>query len=142
MSQETPTPESEIDESLFHLTDESIKDIVEAVEQQDADTVTTALEELSPADTAELISKVDNENRDELLSMYAETLSPECFLEMVADLKVDNRAWIPVHTRHCVHPLSKHPLPVLAKHNLPFPVRFPHASTQHRLSGALPFRSR
>ena len=81
------TTENEVDESLFHLTDENIKNIVDAVESQDTDTVTHALEDLSPADTAELISKVDYENREELLSMYGETLSPECFLEMDSELQ-------------------------------------------------------
>ena len=87
MSQETQTPETEIDESLFHLKDESIKDIIDAVESQDADTVTTALEELSDADTAELISKIDSDNREELLNMYGENLSPTCFLEMDTELQ-------------------------------------------------------
>jgi len=97
MTENAPTPETEVDESLFHLTDENIKNIVEAVESQDADTVTTALEDLSPADTAELISKVDNDNRDELLNMYAETLSPECFLEMDTELQRSTLSTMPAH---------------------------------------------
>lgn len=91
------TTETEIDEDLFHLSDENIKNIVEAVESQDADTVTTALKELSPADTAELISKIDADNREELLSMYAETLSPECFLEMNPELQRSTLSSMPAH---------------------------------------------
>jgi len=97
MTENAPAIESEIDESLFHLSDENIKNIVEAVESQDADTVTTALEDLSPADTAELISKVDSDNRDELLNMYAETLSPECFLEMDTELQRTTLSTMPAH---------------------------------------------
>lgn len=91
------TPETEIDEGLFHLTDESIRDIVEAVEQQDSDTVTTALEELSPADTAELISKVDYDQREELLTMYGENMSPESFLEMDTELQRSTLSSMPAH---------------------------------------------
>ncbi len=89
--------ETEIDESLFHLTDENIKNIVEAIESQDSDTVTHAITHLSPADTAELISKIGNENREELLSMYAETLSPECFLEMDTELQKITLSSMPAH---------------------------------------------
>jgi len=91
------TIDKEIDESLFHLTDENIKTIVDAVESQDSDTVNNALEELSPADTAELISKVDTENRDELLETYAQNLSPECFLEMDTELQRSTLSSMPAH---------------------------------------------
>lgn len=97
MTENAPATETEIDENLFHLTDENIKNIVEAVESQDADTVTTALEDLSAADTAELISKIGNDNRDELLTMYAETLSPECFLEMDSELQRATLSAMPAH---------------------------------------------
>ena len=99
MSSETlqPTPESEIDESLFHLTDENIKNIVEAVECQDTDTVTTALNDLSDADTAELLAKIDTDNREELLNMYGETLSPSCFLEMDTELQRITLSSMPAH---------------------------------------------
>lgn len=99
MSQETQktTNENEIDESLFHLTDDNIKDIVDAVESQDTDTVTIALEELSDADTAELISKIDSDNREELLNMYGETLSPTCFLEMDTELQRITLSSMPAH---------------------------------------------
>ncbi|MFK7838760.1 MAG: magnesium transporter [Bdellovibrionales bacterium] len=100
MSQEPQTitaNETEVDESLFHLTDDNIKNIVDAVECQDSDTVTTALEELSDADTAELISKIDTENREELLNMYGETLSPTCFLEMDTELQRITLSSMPAH---------------------------------------------
>ena len=87
--------EKNIDESLFTLSDASIKNIVDAVECQDTDTVTTALEDLSAADTAELISKVDIENREELLCSYSENLSPECFLEMDSELQRSALAVMP-----------------------------------------------
>ncbi|NCT40072.1 MAG: magnesium transporter [Alphaproteobacteria bacterium] len=99
MSQENQNiaTENEIDESLFHLTDENIKDIVDAVESQDSDIVTNALEDLSDADTAELISKIDNDSREELLNMYGETLAPTCFLEMDTELQRITLSSMPAH---------------------------------------------
>jgi len=97
MSEQTPATETEIDENLFHLSDENIKTIVEAVEEQDADTVTHALETLSPADTAELIAKIGNDTRDELLTLYGKTLSPECFLEMDTELQRATLSTMPAH---------------------------------------------
>jgi len=96
-TQNTPTIEQDNNESLFHLTDENIKDIVDAVESQDSDTVTTALEELSDADTAELISKIDNDNREELLNMYGESISPTSFLEMDTELQRITLSSMPAH---------------------------------------------
>ena len=100
MSQETQNTaavESETNDPPFHLTDENIKDIVDAVESQDSDTVTTALEELSDSDTAELISKIDNENREELLNMYGESISPTSFLEMDTELQRITLSSMPAH---------------------------------------------
>jgi len=45
-----------------HLPDLEIKQIVDAVRAQDSDTVHTALKNLSPADTAELLSKITEED--------------------------------------------------------------------------------
>lgn len=75
------------EESVFHLSDNEIRQIVEAVAAQDADTVHAFLSELGPADTAELLAKVDAEDRNELLRMYGEMLDPETFTEMDAELR-------------------------------------------------------
>ncbi len=65
-----------------HLPDYDIREIVEAVRSQDSDTVYSRLKELSTADTAELISKIKDDDRRELLSMYSGAIAPETFTEM------------------------------------------------------------
>jgi len=70
-----------------HLSDTDIHAISEAVQAQDADTVTNCLNELNPADTAELIAKVTDETRQELIAMYGESLDPLVFTEMDPELR-------------------------------------------------------
>lgn len=70
----------------FHLSDQDIRDITGAVHAQDSDTVHQSLNDLSPTDTAELIAKVNDEERRELLAMYGEALDPVIFTEMNPEL--------------------------------------------------------
>ncbi|MBX2834920.1 MAG: magnesium transporter [Micavibrio sp.] len=74
------------DEYLFTLSDEEIREISDAVHAQDSDTVHAVLDELNPADTAELISKVTPNDRDELIAMYGDALSAEVFTELDPEL--------------------------------------------------------
>ncbi len=69
-----------------HLPDNEIKEIVDAVRSQDSDTVYAHLNELSNADSAELISKIKDDDRHELLSMYSDAITPETFAEMDEEL--------------------------------------------------------
>lgn len=78
--------ESDTDDP-FLLSDEEIRDITEAVHAQDADTVHAILGELAPVDIAELLAKVSDEDRRELILMYGETLNPLVFAEMESDLR-------------------------------------------------------
>ncbi len=66
----------------YGLSDETIKDILEAAHLQDYDTVHAALSELSVADSADLLSKISDEDRKELLFMYSEEVDPEVFTEL------------------------------------------------------------
>lgn len=66
----------------YHLTDEDIRDVVDALRAQDADTLFTALDDLSSADTAELLSKIKDDDREELLSKFGDMLDPETFVEL------------------------------------------------------------
>lgn len=77
----------EQEDAFFHLSDDEIKDIVEALHAQDSDTVHAALYDLSNADTAELLSKIKPEDREELLSTYQEVLDPLLFTDMDAGLR-------------------------------------------------------
>ena len=69
-----------------HLPDKDIREILDAIKSQDSDTVYAALSELSVTDAAEFISKIREEDRQELLSMYGEALNPETFAEMDQEL--------------------------------------------------------
>ncbi|MGH1456907.1 MAG: magnesium transporter [Alphaproteobacteria bacterium] len=90
MKQESITEESESsstnDDVYTHLPDEDIRDIIEAVRSQDSDIVHSALEDLSNADTAELLSKIKDGDRNELLNMYSSSIDPEIFTEMDQEL--------------------------------------------------------
>lgn len=82
---ETPA-QSILDDSSPYLLDEEIKDIVEAVRAQDSDTITSVLEDLNSADTAELLAKINVEDRSELITNFAESLHPEIYTEMDSEL--------------------------------------------------------
>ncbi len=69
-----------------HLPDDDIREIVDAVRCEDTDIVHAALDDLSTADIAELLSKIKDEDRQELLSMYGEAIDPEIFAELDQEL--------------------------------------------------------
>jgi magnesium transporter len=75
------------DDVSFHLTDEQIRDFVQAVRAQDSDIVHAFLDDLSVPDTAEMIAKMGDDERRELLSMYGESVDPEVFAEMDPELR-------------------------------------------------------
>ncbi len=77
-----PAPE----DLSFTLTDEEIHQVSAAILAQDSDTVYAFLDDLNAADTAELIGKVGDDIRTELLAMYAEVINPEAFTEMDTEL--------------------------------------------------------
>jgi len=70
-----------------HLSDDDIKDISNALEEQDVDTVNANLEDLSQAETADLIAKLGEEDREELLGMCGETIDPHVFNELDDELQ-------------------------------------------------------
>lgn len=77
----------EMEDSAFHLTDDKIRAIVEALRAQDSDTVHAHIDDLSWADAAELIAKINDDDREELLKMYAGVLDPLTFIEMDYELR-------------------------------------------------------
>ena len=70
-----------------HLSDEDIKGISHAIEEQDVDTVNANLEDLSQAETADLIAKLNEEDREELVGMYGESIDPAVFTELDHELQ-------------------------------------------------------
>ena len=87
---ESQTPDEKntpfLDDNSPYLLDQEIKEIVDAVRQQDSDTVHAVLDELSSADTAELLSKIKEEDRTELITHFSDALDPEIFTEMDPEL--------------------------------------------------------
>jgi len=75
------------EDAPFLLSDQEIRDIINAVRAQDPDTVHAILGDLAPVDIAELIAKVTDEDRRELLLMYGETMNPLVFAEMDSELR-------------------------------------------------------
>ncbi|MFP4097188.1 MAG: magnesium transporter [Alphaproteobacteria bacterium] len=86
------------DETRYSLPDEHIKQITDAIHVQDSDTAYSALSELSNADTAELLSKVHEEERKELLSMYSDIFDPEVFTELDPELSRAALSEMPAET--------------------------------------------
>jgi len=69
-----------------HVSDQAIQDVTEAVQSQDADTVHAYLNDMAPVDVAEVISKVKEDDRQELLTMYGDAIDPVTFSEMDSEL--------------------------------------------------------
>ena len=74
-------------EEAFHLSDKEIGQILEAARAQDSDTVNAFLADLSPADIAELLAKVSDDDRKEFLAHYGDAIDPESFAEMDYELR-------------------------------------------------------
>lgn len=77
------------DDNNYRLSDENIKQASEAVRCEDSDTVRALIDDLSPADSAELLAKVSDEDRQELISNYAPSFDPETFTEMDPELRAN-----------------------------------------------------
>jgi magnesium transporter len=71
----------------FHLSDAEIGQIVKAVHAQDSDLVHAMLYELGPADTAEVLAKISDDDRSELLAMFGDSIDPKTFTEMNPELR-------------------------------------------------------
>ncbi|MCB9981295.1 MAG: magnesium transporter [Rhodospirillales bacterium] len=71
----------------FTLSDDEIRATLNALHAEDSDTIHAVLEELSSADTAELLAKAPPEDRHEIIHMYGDTLEPDVFSEMDTELR-------------------------------------------------------
>lgn len=70
------------DELAVGLSDRLIQRVVEALDADDRETVLAELDDLSAADTAELISKISDEERSKLLHDFSEKIDPDVFSEL------------------------------------------------------------
>lgn len=93
MADFTPTTDNKDDyeahsfDQGVHLSDAEIQIASDAIRDQDSDTVRNILHHLSSADIAELIAKLNEENRETLLSDYGEHIDGHAFLEMDYELR-------------------------------------------------------
>lgn len=86
----TPTPESETQEEnelFFGLSDAFVEEVGESLREGAREAVLDHLDELSPADTAELISKLSLEDRRILLREFSEKLDPLVYSELSWELR-------------------------------------------------------
>jgi magnesium transporter len=69
------------------ISDEQIVEIVDALEEKDSEVVAQKLEDLSAADTADLLEKVSSEERHTLVQHYGDQFDETVFIEMEADVR-------------------------------------------------------
>lgn len=86
-SKEPDGIDSDIDDNPFRLNDDEIAQAMEAVDAQDADTVHAFLDDLSHVDIAELLEKITEEERRELIHMFSDYIAPETFSELNHELR-------------------------------------------------------
>ena len=86
MSEDTKIIQDQQDELTFTLSDDDIRTTLDALHSEDTDVVCAVLDELSPADTADLLCKANNDDRQEIITMYGDALDPEVFTEMGPEL--------------------------------------------------------
>lgn len=77
----------EEDEVLFGISDRLVEAVTLALRENDRATVLHELDDLSPANTAELISKLSDEDRNTLLHEFGETFDPYVFSELSWELR-------------------------------------------------------
>ena len=75
------------DDPVYGISDDQINDIEEALHIGYEDALVEHIYQLSPADAAELISKVSDEDRDLLLTEHAHAFPPFFFLYLDPDLR-------------------------------------------------------
>lgn len=74
-------------EIIFGLSDKFIESVAEALQNDERDKVLAELQDLSDADTAELISKLKDSDRAILLQNFSEKLDPNVFSELSWELR-------------------------------------------------------
>lgn len=77
-----------VDEASLHgIDDTNIIEVSEALEAQDSDTVNSILNDLGAFDTATLLAKIKDEDRETLLTDHFDSIDAEAFTELDDELK-------------------------------------------------------
>lgn len=74
-------------EADYNFTDEHIKAIRQALEAEDLDSAAALIDELNEADIAELLTKVEEEERTELIARFARSFPPETYLYLSGEIR-------------------------------------------------------
>ncbi len=75
------------DDNGYALTDEDISRIVGFLHEHNIDAVRASMQDFSEADTAELLSKVSSEDRENLISLYGDSFDPYAYSELDPELR-------------------------------------------------------
>ncbi len=75
------------DDIVFGLSDKFISDVVDALNQGNRDIVLDELRDLGVADTAELITKIHDDDRRLLLKNFSEKMDPYVFSDLSSDMQ-------------------------------------------------------
>lgn len=81
------TEADETQDDIFGISDERIEGIREALVEQDNDAVHSLLDPLKAADSADLLEKIDAEERAALLTDHADQFDAAVFSELDSDLR-------------------------------------------------------
>ncbi len=79
----------EMTEEGFSLSDERIADILEALYEENVDTLKALLDDLSGSDMADLFHKIDREDRHNFFEKYSGIIAPEIYTYLDSDLRTD-----------------------------------------------------
>ena len=89
---EAPQPEAAVEEDVYVLTDEFVRDVRDALDAEDMAAVSALIEPLHAADLADLVELVNRSERKALVDLIAPRLDPEMLShldEAVRDEVVD-----------------------------------------------------
>lgn len=89
---EAPQPEAAVEEDVYVLTDEFVRDVRDALDAEDTAAVSALIEPLHAADLADLVELVNRSERKALVDLIAPRLDPEMLShldEAVRDEVVD-----------------------------------------------------
>lgn len=84
----TPSDNEDYDDGMS-FTDKHIQEIRDALEEEDFATVHLLIDDLNEADIAELLTKVEPDERSLLLSYFAAEFPPETYIYLESDLQND-----------------------------------------------------
>lgn len=81
--------EGEEEESHLGLGDDVIREVITLLDEDALDAVRTLCSDMAPTDMAELLTKVDSHQRDQLVEILGDLIDPEAFSYIDQDIRYD-----------------------------------------------------